>query len=436
MRINVGIFFLLIIVLNSTPVFSQKNFREGYVIKTNGDTINGIVEVENRKIPTQNLSFKSSDITLPRILTSENIKAYGYKNGNHFELKRIDGQKLFVECYIKGKIALYTYGKKIFVEKNNKDIIELKKGEVTIYSIKGQANYKNYQEFLIEFTSDVEGFNFPETAQLDADELIPIISKYNNLSNSPVLVFNRSVEPEMFLEGSILSSKKITRFGFYSSVKLTQSLLNISGQNFDQFDAIDNFNKSWAVGGLFSHQISRMNKNIFVNAEVLLSKKNSSYQLEISRKYPSETHYYNLHSNPLLISIPISIQYFFPSNLFSPYAKGGFTYNVNLNNEIDGTLDVRNQEGELSTYDLNESEYVEKRNRFGWFVGLGLKKKVSGNVSLFVESRAELMLYSYGLDTKWKRTTYEEFGYDYIYSPALVLSHKSPIITFLVGISF
>jgi opacity protein-like surface antigen len=436
MKINIGIFFLLIMVLNSAAVYSQKNLREGYVIKTNRDTINGIVEIENRRTPTQNLSFKSSDITLPRILTSENIYAYGYKDGNHFELKRIEGQKLFVECYIKGKISLYTYGKQIFVEKNNKDIIELKKGELTVYSLNGQTNYNNYRELLVELTKDEEGFNLPETVQLNADELTQVIKKYNNLSNIPVEVFNRSVEPDMFIGGNILDSKKATRFGFYSSVKLTQSLLDISGQNFDQFDAIDNFNKSWAVGGLFSHQISRMNKNMFINAEVLLAKKNSSYQLEISRKYPTESHSYNLHSNPLFISIPISIQYFFPSNLFSPYAKGGFTYNVTLNNEIDGTLDVTNEQGEVSTYDLNESKYVEKRNRFGWFVGLGLKKKVSSNISVFIESRAELMLYSYGLDTKWKRTTYEEFGYNYIYSPALVLSHKSPIITFLVGISF
>jgi opacity protein-like surface antigen len=435
MKINVGIFFLLVLVLNASPVFSQKKLREGYVIKTNGEKINGILEIENRKTPTQNLSFKSSDISLPRILSYEDITAYGYNNGNYFELMRIEGQELFVECYIKGRIALYTYGKKIFVKKNNKDIIELKRGEFTVYYVEGQTNYKNFQELLNELTNDVEGFSIPEMVRLDADELTPIISKYNNLSNSPVVVFNRAIEPEMFIKGSP-SSKKTTQFGFYSSVKLTQSLLYISGQNFDQFDAINNFNKSWAVGGLFSHQISRMNKNLFLNTEVLLSKKNSSFQMEISRKYPSETHYFNLQSNPLLLSIPISIQYFFPSKSFSPYAKGGFTYNITLDNEIEGSVDVKNQQEEIFTYNLNESMYVEKRNKFGWFLGLGLKKKVLGNVSLFVESRVELMLYSYGLDTKWKRTTYEEFGYDYVYSPAIVLSHKSPIITFLVGISF
>ena len=70
-----------IILFSTLTTYSQKIFREGYVIKNNKDTLNGIIQFSESSKAPQKCIFKRFDIAITIEYTPYEIKAFGYKNG-------------------------------------------------------------------------------------------------------------------------------------------------------------------------------------------------------------------------------------------------------------------------------------------------------------------------------------------------------------------
>jgi hypothetical protein len=84
-----------LIILLPVTLFSQKIFREGYIIKNSGEKIEGLVEYYTGKRAPSTCVFKRFDIAMEVRYTADDIKAFGYKNGSRFDSALEENKRSF-----------------------------------------------------------------------------------------------------------------------------------------------------------------------------------------------------------------------------------------------------------------------------------------------------------------------------------------------------
>jgi len=105
-------FFCLFIALMS--IKAQSNFRPGYIITNEMDTISGLIDFRTYKMNAHSCKFKVSDISKEKVYSPGDI--YGYRftdDGKYYVTKDIEInrqlKKVFLEYLVQGVISLYFY---------------------------------------------------------------------------------------------------------------------------------------------------------------------------------------------------------------------------------------------------------------------------------------------------------------------------------------
>ncbi len=89
-------FVFLILFLTAGNLLSQKVFRDGYIIKKSGETLNGLVEYSVKQGAPSECRFKRFDIAHEVVYSANDIKAFGYRNGNRYESKEFNSKTSFL----------------------------------------------------------------------------------------------------------------------------------------------------------------------------------------------------------------------------------------------------------------------------------------------------------------------------------------------------
>lgn len=423
-------FFLFI---SSLSLWGQAIYRDGYVIKHNGDTLNGLISYKNKIVPTQICEFKRFDIALPIKYTHEDIKAYGYKNGNHYEIRDVDGEKKFVECLVKGKISLFSYGSRLFIEKNSRSFIELRTRPTTVYRWNGEFTYANYKELLADQTEDNEEFILPQNISLTEKKILPAILNYNSLVNTPFKVFQRDYDRSVYKDAIIHAEIKMNSYGLISSYTTNQLSQKAIIRN-NNIPEIIISNKDLFFGAYYSRILFRNFKQFTLNGQVLIANKNKEYYQEYSRNFPLEQHMFKINTNTTHIKLPIYFQYEHIPFRPTPYVNGGLCFNFRVINNITGLLKTTNSQNQTLTYSLNNNKYKETSNLLSAFVGIGIKKKMYNSIILSIESRVELMAYYHEVYPEILKNTHEYYEFYYLYSPIVDIVNYSPVFSIAIGI--
>jgi hypothetical protein len=88
-------------MLWSLPGHAQVGFRQGYIVKNNGDTLTGLVFYGMNGRFAEACRFKRFEIIREVTYGPDDLLAFGFRNGRHFE-SRYDGKrKTFIECTVK-----------------------------------------------------------------------------------------------------------------------------------------------------------------------------------------------------------------------------------------------------------------------------------------------------------------------------------------------
>ena len=110
----------------------RKYFRDGYIVKKTGESLSGLVEYSTKKDIPSICTFKRFDIARTVVYSPDEILAFGYRNGNRYESRQVNGKVTFLETIVTGKIVLYQNGAKYYLDKDHLGLIELKNGPVTL----------------------------------------------------------------------------------------------------------------------------------------------------------------------------------------------------------------------------------------------------------------------------------------------------------------
>ncbi|MDX9845987.1 MAG: hypothetical protein RBT74_03310 [Tenuifilaceae bacterium] len=415
-----------------SSVFGQSLFRDGYVVNAKGDTLNGLVQYfEGNRVP-QKITFKRFDIATPRVYLPNELMAFGYRNGNHFESKTIDGVHVLLECYVKGEISLYANGKKVYVSKANVGLVELTKD--IIITEKGNS-FSNHIKFLTDITSDVKGVNIPADLTLNPTLIAALVVEYNSIGQMDYQEYNRTFADGTF-SGQLYSQKLSTQgVGFMLGIKRSSASVSINELRFSDFNQGVNSN-SVNLGLFYTRQLFKVNNAFSLQAEVLYTRNNYLTYGVFSRLYPMEKQYLEISVRESFVCVPVAVVYTYPAGKISPFVSLGVSYSLLFKEEDKKFLDVQNINNDIYTYSVDETKTLRENDRVRLNLGLGVRYRFAHNMFALARLNTETILNftNSGLTPAPYIKATDTFKFKYLYGPTVEMMRKSPIVTFSVGV--
>jgi hypothetical protein len=366
---HIGLFLLLL--LSFHPADAQKDFRAGYIITLQKDTIEGLIDYSLAKIKAGNCEFKTVE---PRaketsVYDAQNITGFGFSEEDiyyeSFRLPRSGNKspKVFAKVLIKGRADLLSYDDNFYLQKDTvREKIEkvlLKESNVAggryVYA------HKAYIGTLNRHLSDCLPARLlsGDVAYAEKD-FVDVLKKYSACANSTYRLYNRRPK---------------SRFARYHVVAgLNNSRLKYPDAELDIF----NPDKNFFFGGGATVSLNKISEHIFLTAEATYNYnkyhgKKEGYEVSgpVQKDYLLEVS---------VVKVPIAIRLDFSKGNFTPYLKAGITPFFPLRTswriEYLGTTEA--------SYDIKE-----KTATLILWAGVGFQKKISGDNFLFVEVRVE-----------------------------------------------
>jgi hypothetical protein len=194
------------------PLYSQKDFRSGYIITNQGDTLQGLINVRSNYQNSRSCEFKEKDTDKPASYLPGEITGYRVENGKYYISKQArlkEAPELyFLEYLVDGIVDLYYINDLendyYFIEKNG-DLKRLSNEDV-IYISENQVKYtrkSNQYTGVLTYVFQES----PETVQkikntdYDYKSLIRITKEYHgNVCTDTCIDYTKSTQNCFFLE--------------------------------------------------------------------------------------------------------------------------------------------------------------------------------------------------------------------------------------------
>lgn len=316
-------FVSIVLVIFSFSIMAQSEFRPGFVIKNNGDTLNGLVFYGANGKFEKSCLFKRFEIAQEISYASDQIKAYGFNNGRYFESKTVGRKKTFFECLVKGEVSVYivpgNYKGMVYLESPQTGLFKLSKGTNKL----GEAGSYNSYHDALAWMLNKTGNQAVSLANLkyDAKDIAAVVRESSSLSHNTSRGFyqtpsvNNLRDKSVFKQGSLLS---IGLSGGYQFVSVSTP-----GNNYTQFFREAQFNKSYrpAIG-------------LYINSR--FSKKSNLLSVDLAMHYVTDSYYgYSEYSDGIEtyrddiniefseIQVPLSLHLTFGKGSIHPFIKAG-----------------------------------------------------------------------------------------------------------------
>jgi hypothetical protein len=219
-KFYVNAFVFSIITLS---LAAQTDFKKGYIVKLNGDTLHGLIDNRSESKNYGECSFKRFNIALPYTYKPFKIKAYGIDNGRQYLSAIVNGKPVFIEYLVKGKVSLLLAKKRFYLMDSIGTLVELKNGKITDRS--NDKAYNDLKSYLISKMPNPELFDDIAAAELESNSLISIVKEYNKFINvsytEPLRLGMRNVIKDYSVTGN--SNTKFSLVGGISINNLSSS---------------------------------------------------------------------------------------------------------------------------------------------------------------------------------------------------------------------
>ncbi len=323
--------------------YAQTDFREGFIIQHNGDTVFGKIDYRNDGLMGKVCRFKASNATKSKKYLPCEIKAYRFIDSKYFISAKVLNKDSFLEFLINGIVNIYylrdDIGDHYFIKKGDGDIKELPYTKSLITSEDGTLyNYettrhlgflKHYMQDAVGFESEIYRIGRPEHRNL-----INLAKKYHyKVCDGEKCIIYRKKEPLLRMKLELIT-------GGFSRVFSTSSDTEID----DVVNDLLTFNKK----SLFcDFWMPRANESLFFRTGLI--------RQQVRLKYSNvsiEDHYY---------TVPFQFGYMYENSVVRPKIVYGLNffdgsaYSVSLMAGVDVKL-YKNFALSLN-FDLNSSAH-------------------------------------------------------------------------------
>lgn len=344
---------VLLLVHISLTLDAQVDFRDGYIIKHNGDSIPGLVAYPTINKGGSTCYYKSGKNSKTEKFSPNALLAYGIYDDKRFESKTVSKNGVnaivFLEVLIKGDLSLYTDNHIFYCELDS--ILELPT--------------TTYVEILNRIMSDCN--LKADNSKYKQIDLTNLIQNYNRCQGKAGLAFKKNLPPTKF------------SYQFYGGVTSSTLEMENSGNV--------NFNKSigWIMGASADISLPRVSERLFYGIEI-------SYFNSLYQGYGESTQSTSVRNdviiNMSLLRIPIGVRYNFFSDFNSPFVKGGFAKAINVGSTYKVITETENNGTVTTSFIDSELDY---KSRIGLWIGAGYQRAILHRYKVFIETRFEKM---------------------------------------------
>ncbi len=308
-----GILIIMFLLINA-GVWAQRDYRKGYVITNEQDTIYGWIDyrgdIRNSKI----CSFKKIETGQVVDYFPADIAAYRFIDGKYYISKNIGSigvpKNIFLEYLVNGLAKFYYYRDDTTSEhyylENEDHFIELKIDEKEVV-VDGKTQVKMVKSYIgmLKATLNVwEMSDEIDKAKLDHESLINIgkdYHKYVCTDGSECIVYEKK-KPAM-----------IVRVGLMLGGDL--SMLKLMQHNEQKYDLDPSLNFSCGVN--LNLSIPQFNEKLFLQIQALYTKYYFFDALQTSTKAT------DIHIRSNVLQLGLGIKYEYPKGKWRPTMMAG-----------------------------------------------------------------------------------------------------------------
>jgi len=346
-------FTFFVVIANSS--FCQNNFRNGFIITLEKDTIIGQVNYRSNTKNYKSCIFKSDQKV--REYFPEEIIGFGYYNDKFFSSQIIEGS--FVEVLVLGEISLFKSQNKYHLKKDTSVYdLESFSEEVKIdgkVGIRENNRWRGITSYLISDCINNTN-NVVSKLKLEEKSLTKLVVRYNKCKGLDFTEFK--------------ARKPWIKYEYGATVGIVRSEIQcrrISRSMPYLDDSYSSINPS--IGILLSISSPRISERIAFQSEIHFIKSSYSSLVIINNV---STEYHDTYIDLSTLSVPLSFKYSFPAKKYGLYLQAGINYDYHLNAKSkllseSVTGNVVNTFPERSAFEIN-------KNQIGYWGGMGILK--------------------------------------------------------------
>lgn len=298
---------LLTILVNLT--YSQNDWRPGFIITNDNDTIPGYVDYRPNKENSLRCFFRRTEQGKTELFNPGEIRGYRYADGKFYISRKVNinnpEKTYFLEFLLQGKVnAYYLKLEKgmYFIEKDGK-LYELKNTEAIVI-VDGKEYLKEKKEYIGTMNyvlQEAEIRNDINRTKLEHKQVITISKKYHEkvCTDEECIIFEKQVKPVTIDVGFIAGSNMHTLYLYDDlsyELKMENSFFGGVGFNFRNMPMIY--------------------ERFSFNLEILMNR------------------YYMNDAKYLSLNIPFLLDYKILANKLSPRVEAGISTYFIRNNAI------------------------------------------------------------------------------------------------------
>jgi hypothetical protein len=372
---------LILLACFSILVNAQVNFKPGRIITLNNDTISGLINDGGWIRNSKYCLFKENKDLEQIQYFPDDIIAYEISEDKVYISREISNGKeiktCFLEVLLKGELSLYFYYNTSFPQY----YIENQEGDLI-----GLTNQDNYNAFLqYEYPPNWRAYKIGSSVYKDTlfylfQDCIPVLNQldiveYNHKSLQNIT--NDYLDLTCDVPDCISYIKDIRKsgptFGFYSGVQLSKIY-------FYKYWIISEITPSLPIGIFYNIPISIFTENLSVQFEILYN------SINYNKDFLNRTNdYKDLKIKTETIGIPLLVKYKYPLKKITPSLGVGKETAFVIDSKTTFKTRRFNSEGIL---EFGEVDYwIQKFQKGGWFVDLGLDYEINEDISFYSNFR-------------------------------------------------
>jgi hypothetical protein len=362
------------------PSNAISDFRKGFIIKSEKDTVWGYVNYSQGQQSFRNCTFKESIKGETSRFTPENIIGYGFDEDKMYISKQVQinddsKQAFFMEVLVKGSFSLLNLDNSFYVLNKENELIKLiniKAGNLSD-RLKNQPIANHYAGILnllmfdcIEIRDQIPKTRYSEKM------LTRIVEQYHECKELPFISY-KNQKPWIKTNLGVLA-------GFqHSTIKFITP-----GIQYQHMTGNFSTAKNPVAGISLDISSPRVNERLSLISSILYTAPSYYSYRHIDNGAYIQNDYVSvsLHS----IKIPAGFKYTFPEKSITPYFNAGFVSIFNVSSSSDYYSEYRIKDEVW----VNEPDALKiKSYQFGYLGGIGIQKTVSPKYSASVEMRYE-----------------------------------------------
>lgn len=358
----------LIMTAFESKLYAQLNYKDGFVIKQNKDTLQGQVGVKKLDQTYNICYFKQAGSGKLSKYSPEEILAFGVNDGLFFISISMDGlneKAVFGQVLVRGKASLLKNGETYFAYIDDKMI-----------PLTGE-----YKKKLLELMKDCASAEYEVLlAKKEDASLSRLFENYNECIGFASQTYYW--EPPKFI------GQWTAGAGYSYSVLKTQ-VSTLQGNKSKVYTP----QLSWLVGATYEFRFTKKSSKLSYEAGIYYQR--FSYRQDFStfieknyRIYVPTTIFQHAEISLSQVSVPLMVKYHIPKNLYNMYVGIGISWNKNIDFSFDDRFELLADQ-EVQTGGV-ENEYNPSNSQQAINLAVGIDKIFSQGVHLGLELKGTL----------------------------------------------